>query len=230
MRRSYEEFFYSVIFTFIFIGLLASANQTGSVLPVAVKDEISCPVEVPPVVWRWGQRLPGGSPFSNMEMAHVRINCKESELSEGSLLYDQYKIYVLNRSKEKTDWWDIENGKIYRGTTILKNAVDSGEHILLLTPIESGYRLILNRRTSNFSEEKDYKNGELYRQSFYKQIVFVLKTRERDKKFQEFVKNYVEMEKLLIPVPFKANIELVKTHLFEVIKLIHSYDLQKPKS
>ncbi|MEK6773920.1 MAG: hypothetical protein AABY64_08260 [Bdellovibrionota bacterium] len=229
MRRSYEEFFYSVIFTLIFIGLVASANQNNSVTPFAVKDEPSCPVEIPPAVWRWGQRLPGGSPFANMEMAHVRINCKESALTEGTLIYDQYKIYVLNRSKEKTDWWDIENGKIFRATTILKNAVDSGEIILLLIPIEGGYRLIINRRTSNFAEEKDFKNGESYRQSFLKQIVFVLKIRERDKKFQDFFKNYVETKKLLIPVPFKVNIELVKTQLFEIIKAFNSYDLQKPK-
>lgn len=228
MKRSSQEFIYSVILCLIFIGVASAGPKISPPAIVAITTG-SCPSEVPPSVWRWGQSLPGGPPFANMDLAKIRLNCKEFELPEGTLIYEQYNIYVLKRGKETTDWWDLKDGKLYRGVMILKNAADSGELIQLLLTDEKEHRQMLNRRTSNFAEEKDFKNGANLRTGLYKQIAFVLRTRERDVKFQEFAKNYIETNGVPIPLPFKASVELLQKHLAEIVKMINNYDLQKPK-
>lgn len=225
MKRSSQEFIYSIVISIIFIGVASAGPKVPLVVaPVSQSDE--CPSEKPPTVWRWGQQLPGGPPFVKADLAKIRLNCKEFELPEGTLLYEQYNIYVLKRGKETTNWWDLKDGKSYRGVMVLKNASDSGELIQLLISGKPSNRQLLNRRTSNFVEEKDYKAGDAYRRSLYRQILFVLRTRERDIKFQDFVKTYVETNKVKIPVPFKATQELLESELEEVLRMISSYDLK----
>ncbi len=220
-----------MLLKFICVNVAFADTQVPvAVSPVNTEDNI-CPEEKPPSVWRWGQKIPGGSPVSDAKLVKIRIKCKEYELPAESLLFDQYKIYILIREKDKPEWWDLEDGKVYRSEMLLSNAVASGEVISILIPsADNVNRIIHNRRTSNFFDDKDIKAGEVYTTGFYKQIMFVLnQKRQNDKKFQEFVKSYVETNKVKIPVPFKASVELLQTQYLDVVKMIRSYFLQKQK-
>ena len=228
MKRSSQEFLYSVVLCLVFIGV-ASAGPKVQVPPNKEAPSETCPVEIPPPVWRWGQSLPGGPPFADRGRATIRLNCKDFELPDGTLLYDQYSIYALKRGKETADWWDLKDGKSYRSAMVLKNAGDSGELLQLLSVDGKEHLHVLNRRTSNFNFEKDFKNGAILRTALYKQVVFVLKTRERDSNFQAFVKKEVETQGIQVPIPFKPTVELLQAHLLDVLKLVNGYDLQKSK-
>ncbi len=226
MNRTSQEFFYSLVLSVVFIGVASAGPKMGlSVAPI--KQSNACPSEKAPKLWRWGQTLPGGPQFKNMDLAKIRLNCKEFELPEGTLIYDHSNIYVLKRGKETTNWWDLKTGKSYRGVMILKNAADSGELIQLLWPAKPKNSHLLNQRTSNFQEEKNYPAGDVQRKSINTKITLVLKSREHDLKFQDFVKSYVEANKVKIPIPFKATPELLEAELEEVIRLINTYYLQR---
>ncbi len=215
--------------------IYAEVAFADSKVPLAVSpvnlEEKNCPEEKPPSVWRWGQKIPGGSPIPDGKFVKIRIKCKEYELPADSLLFDQYKIYVLKREEDKAEWWDIEDGKIYRSEMLLNNAVASGEVVSILIPsADNVNRIIHNRRTSNFFDDKDFKAGEVYTIGLYKQIVFILnQKRQKDKKFQEFVKSYVETNKVKIPVPFKATVELLQAQYLDIVKMVRAYDLQNKK-
>ena len=231
MRKKNQAFIPLVLLNFICVDFAFASN----IVPLAVStvnvEDKNCPEEKPPAVWRWGQKIPGGSPIPDAKIGKIRIKCKEYELPVETLIFDQYKIYVLKREGDKAEWWDIEDGKLFRSEMLLNNAVASGEVISVLIPsADNVNRVIHNRRTSNFFDEKDIKAGDVYTTGLYKQVVFLLnQKREKDKKFQEFVKSYVEANKLKIPVPFKASVELLQTQYLDLIKMIRAYDLQKPK-
>lgn len=231
MRKKINVLLLLVLLKFTCVGVaFADTKVPVAVSPVNVEDNI-CPEEKPASVWRWGQKIPGGSPVSDAKLVKIRIKCKEYELPADSLIFDQYKIYVLKREKDKSDWWDLEDGKLYRSEMLLSNAVASGEVISILIPsADNVNRIIHNRRTSNFFDDKDIKAGNVYTTGLYKQVKFVLsQKRQKDKKFQEFVKSYVETNKVKIPVPFEASVELLQTQYLDLVKMIRAYDLQKQK-